>query len=52
MKAVQPVIASNGVPSIQMRLVVSHSTSGREKEGIQERKRLIQIPDLEKNISS
>ena len=28
-----PVIASNGAPYLQMRLVGSHSTSGREKEG-------------------
>ena len=33
MKAVQPVIASNGVPFLQMRLVALHSMSGREKEG-------------------
>ena len=33
MKAVQPVIASNGVPFLQIRTVGSHSTSGREKEG-------------------
>ena len=32
MKAVQPVIASSGVPYLKMRLVESHSTSGREKE--------------------
>jgi hypothetical protein len=31
MKAVKPVIASNGVPDLQVRLVGSHSTSGREK---------------------
>ena len=35
--AVRPVIASNEVPFLQMRLVGSHSTSGREKEGIKER---------------
>ena len=35
--AVPPVIASNGVPFLQMRSVGSHSTSGREKEGIKER---------------
>jgi hypothetical protein len=29
----QPVIASNGVPFLQMKSVGSHSTSGREKEG-------------------
>ena len=29
--------ASNGVPFLQMRSVGSHSTSGREKEGIKER---------------
>ena len=31
--AVQPVIASNGIPFFQMRLVGLHSMSGREKEG-------------------
>ena len=31
--AVRPVIASNGVPFLQMRSVGSHSKSGREKEG-------------------
>ena len=35
--AVRPVIASNGVPFLQMRSVGSHSTSGREKEGKNER---------------
>ena len=34
--AVRPVIASNGVPLLQMRSEWSHSTSGREKEGIRE----------------
>ena len=33
MKAVQSVIASNGVPYLKMRSVGSHSASGREKEG-------------------
>ena len=37
MKAVQPVIASNGVPYLLMRSIGSHSTSGKEKEGIKER---------------
>ena len=37
--AVRPVITSNGVPFLQMRSVGSHSTSGREKEGIKERMR-------------
>ena len=37
MKAVRPVILSNGVPSLQMRSVVSHSTSGIEKEAKKER---------------
>ena len=37
MKAVQPTIASNGVPYLQMKSVRSHSTSGREKEGKEER---------------
>ena len=32
----RPVIASNGVPFLQMRSVGSHSTSGREKEGNKE----------------
>jgi hypothetical protein len=36
MKAVRPVITSNGVPYLQMRSVGSHSTSGREKEGKKE----------------
>jgi hypothetical protein len=33
MKAVQPVITSNGVPYLQMRLIGSHSMSGMEKVG-------------------
>ena len=37
MKAVRPVITSNGVPSRQMRLVGSHSMSGREMKGKKER---------------
>ena len=37
MKAVRPVIASNGVPYLQMRSVGSYNTSGREKEGMKER---------------
>ena len=37
LKAVRPVIASNGVPFLQMRSVGSHSMSGREKEGNKER---------------
>ena len=32
LKAVRPVIASNGVPCLQMRLVGSHSTSGKGEE--------------------
>ena len=32
MKAMRPIIASNGVPLLQMRSVCSHSTPGREKE--------------------
>jgi hypothetical protein len=32
MKAVRPVIASNGIPFLQMMSVGLHSTSGREKE--------------------
>ena len=31
--AVQPIIASNGVPFLQMRSIGSHSTPGREMEG-------------------
>ena len=31
MKAVRPVIASNGVPCLQIRSVGSHSRSGRKK---------------------
>ena len=37
MKAVRPVVASTGAPSLQMRSVGSHSTSGRKKEGYKER---------------
>ena len=37
MKAVGSVIASNGVPYLQMRSVGSHSTSGREKEANRDR---------------
>ena len=37
MKAVRPVIASKAVPYLQMRSVGSHSTSGREKEGMERR---------------
>ena len=36
-EAVRPVIASNGVPFLQMRSVGLHSTSEREKEGNKER---------------
>jgi hypothetical protein len=36
MKAVGPVIASNGVPYFQMSSIGSHSTSGRKKEGRKE----------------
>ena len=39
MKAVGPMIASNGDASLQMRLVGSHSTSGREMEGKKEGRR-------------
>ena len=31
--AVRPVIASNGIPFLEIRSVGSHSTSGRDKEG-------------------
>jgi hypothetical protein len=37
MKVVRPVFASNGVPSIQMRSVGSHCTSGKEKGGKKKR---------------
>ena len=37
MKAVRPVIASNGAPYLQMRSLVSYSTSWREREGKKER---------------
>ena len=33
-KAMRPVIASNRVTNLQMRSVRSHSTSGREEDGI------------------
>jgi hypothetical protein len=33
MKAVRPVIASNGIPFFQMRSLGSHSMPGSEKEG-------------------
>ena len=33
----EPVIASNGVPFLQLRSVESHSDSGREMEGKKER---------------
>ena len=35
--ALRPVFASNGVAFLQMRLVGSHNTSGREKKGKKER---------------
>ena len=38
MKDVRPVIYSNGAPSVLIRSVGSHSTSGREKEGKKERR--------------
>ena len=37
MKAVRPAIASNGISYIQLRSIGSHCTSGREKEGNQEK---------------
>ena len=37
MKALRPVIASNGVPYFQMRSVGSPGTLGKEKEGKKER---------------
>ena len=36
LETVRPVIASNGVPFLQIRSVGTHSTSGREKEGKKE----------------
>ena len=39
MKAVRPVIASNEVPYLQIRLVGMHSTSGKDKEEMKERTR-------------
>ena len=36
MKAVRPIIASSGDPSLHMMSVGSHSTSGREEEGKKE----------------
>ena len=39
MKAMRPVIASNGVPSLQMTVVRSHSLSGRKKQGKEEKAR-------------
>ena len=38
MRAVRSVIASNGVPCLQIRPLRSHSTSGREKEVKEETK--------------
>jgi hypothetical protein len=37
MRAVRPDIVSNGVPSLQIRSVGSHSTSERKEEGKKER---------------
>ena len=37
MKTVRPDITSNEVPYLQMRLIGSHSMSGREKAGKKER---------------
>ena len=36
MKAVRSVIASNGVPNLEIRSDGSHSTSGRDEEGKKE----------------
>ena len=33
---IKEVIASNGVPYIQMKWVGSHNTTGKEKEGMKE----------------
>ena len=43
MKAVLPVIASNGVPYLKMSSVGSQSTSGRVKEEKKERTGLVQV---------
>ena len=43
--AVRPVIASNGVPYLEMMSVGSHSTSGREKKGKKEMARKGRIYD-------
>ena len=45
-KAVQPVIASNGVNFLQMKPVGSHSTSGREKGG----KRKLHIEEFHSTV--
>ena len=37
MKAVQPFIASYGVPCLRMMSLKSHSTSGKKTEGSKER---------------
>ena len=53
MKAVRPVIASNGVPNLQMTSVGSHRTSGREKEGrIRSRENTSHISDIDKRSNS
>ena len=38
MKAIEPVIASNGATYLQTSSVGSHSTSGREMDGKNERR--------------
>ena len=43
MKAVRSVIASNGVPFLQMTSIGSGSMSGREKEGKKERMDIISL---------
>ena len=54
MKAVRPVIASNGVPSSQMRSGGSHCTSEREEKLKQERtvRSYIAVQLKDKNIYS
>jgi hypothetical protein len=43
-KAVQPVIASNGIPYLQMMSVGSHRLSGREKQ--EKKGASFSIPDV------
>ena len=43
MKAVRLIIASNGVPYLQMTSVGSHSASEREKEGKKNSKKQVNV---------